>query len=281
MIKAVFTDLDGTLLSPNRTIAKSAMCAVKDLLSRGIEVGMATGRPYAGIQSFIKELDLRNGASICNTGATLVAHSSGRILDARYCPNDDLKILAELARDENCLLLGYGEEELYLVEESVPAQSTTIQHLCHSYPALEHERSVLCMPIKWTKISNAPMNVGRWTIIGGPEAISRCHTLLPQNIHQRYRQVRNEGFSLECLHLEAGKEQRLMAYCESRGWRPEEIFVIGDGDNDVAMLKVFPNSVAMKNATPMAKQAARWQTERNDSDGFAKAIAQYLIHRLL
>ncbi|HFR3467710.1 TPA: HAD family hydrolase, partial [Streptococcus suis] len=43
-IKAVFFDIDGTLLTDNRMVSSSTILAINALKEKGILVGLATGR---------------------------------------------------------------------------------------------------------------------------------------------------------------------------------------------------------------------------------------------
>ncbi len=43
-IKAVFFDIDGTLLNDNKRVEKATVLAIKNLKEQGILVGVATGR---------------------------------------------------------------------------------------------------------------------------------------------------------------------------------------------------------------------------------------------
>ncbi len=46
-VKVVFLDIDGTILTENKTIPSSTRLAVNQLLNKGIKVVLATGRsPY-------------------------------------------------------------------------------------------------------------------------------------------------------------------------------------------------------------------------------------------
>ena len=56
-----------------------------------------------------------------------------------------------------------------------------------------------------------------------------------------------------------------------------EVMAVGDGGNDVAMLEYAGVSVAMGNAIPEAKQAAKHITGTNEDDGLAKAIEKFLL----
>ncbi|MBR4426855.1 MAG: HAD-IIB family hydrolase, partial [Spirochaetales bacterium] len=56
-----------------------------------------------------------------------------------------------------------------------------------------------------------------------------------------------------------------------------QIMALGDDYNDVPMLKRAGCSVAMANAVPEAKAAAKYITDTNNNDGVAKAIQKYVF----
>jgi len=49
---------------------------------------------------------------------------------------------------------------------------------------------------------------------------------------------------------------------------------IGDGENDLALLRLVGLGVAMGNASPSVQAAADWVTDTNNRDGVALAIAR-------
>lgn len=59
----------------------------------------------------------------------------------------------------------------------------------------------------------------------------------------------------------------------------EDAMAIGDSDNDLAMLEAAGWSFAMRNASPLARQTARFQTLSNEQDGVAHAIERYVLRR--
>ena len=57
-IKAVFFDIDGTLVNDSRQVLKSTKQAIASLKKQGILVGLATGRGPFFVQEFMEELKL-------------------------------------------------------------------------------------------------------------------------------------------------------------------------------------------------------------------------------
>lgn len=73
------------------------------------------------------------------------------------------------------------------------------------------------------------------------------------------------------------KGAALEALSAHLGIAQSEVMAVGDGGNDVAMLEYAGISVAMGNAIPEAKQAAKYVTDTNEEDGLAKAIERFLL----
>ena len=57
-IKAVFFDIDGTLINDSRTVLKSTVVAIKSLQEQGFLGGLATGRGPFFVKPFMDKLDL-------------------------------------------------------------------------------------------------------------------------------------------------------------------------------------------------------------------------------
>ena len=56
-IKAVFFDIDGTLVNDSRVVLKSTEKAIRALKEQGIVVGLATGRGPFFVRPFIERYD--------------------------------------------------------------------------------------------------------------------------------------------------------------------------------------------------------------------------------
>ena len=52
------------------------------------------------------------------------------------------------------------------------------------------------------------------------------------------------------IQKNSGKGLALQAILKEKGWKPEELLVFGDNQNDISMLELTPNSYAMEHAKP-------------------------------
>ncbi|MBQ3404014.1 MAG: HAD hydrolase family protein [Oscillospiraceae bacterium] len=79
-------------------------------------------------------------------------------------------------------------------------------------------------------------------------------------------------FNLELNSVDASKGLALMWLCRELCVSPKQVMAIGDGRNDISMLKAAGFSVAVENAEDEVKKAADHITGDNNSSGFARAI---------
>jgi hydroxymethylpyrimidine pyrophosphatase-like HAD family hydrolase len=78
---------------------------------------------------------------------------------------------------------------------------------------------------------------------------------------------------LECFPQGVEKAGGLVRLGGALGVAPEEMVAIGDGENDLGMLRAVGLAIAMDNALPAVKAAAQWTTTSNEEAGVAVAIA--------
>ena len=87
----------------------------------------------------------------------------------------------------------------------------------------------------------------------------------------------SEG-NLEFVLPHTTKGTAVEALAKHWGFSPDEVMTLGDSENDVSMLRFAGAGVAMGNAKPNIKEAARYETTDNNHHGVAKAIYSAIAH---
>ena len=87
----------------------------------------------------------------------------------------------------------------------------------------------------------------------------------------------SEG-NLEFVLPHTTKGTAVEALAKHWGFSPDEVMTLGDSENDLSMLRFAGASVAMGNAKPNIKEAARYETTDNNHHGVAKAIYSAIAH---
>ena len=87
----------------------------------------------------------------------------------------------------------------------------------------------------------------------------------------------SEG-NLEFVLPHTTKGTAVEALAKHWGFSPDEVMTLGDSENDLSMLRFAGAGVAMGNANPNIKEAARYETTDNNHQGVAKAIYSAIAH---
>ena len=131
-IKLIAIDMDGTLLLPDHTISPAVKAAIAAARERGVNVVLTTGRPYAGVHSYLKELHMEQPGDYCITynGALVQKAGDGSTVAQTALSYDDYRFLEQLSRevgshfhalDRNTLYTANRDISYYTVHESYVA----------------------------------------------------------------------------------------------------------------------------------------------------------------
>lgn len=117
-----------------------------------------------------------------------------------------------------------------------------------------------------------------------PEKINLLH--VDDKIYKQvWNKIEDMGYAIitsipnnmEINQRGCSKGKALSFLADKLGVNQKDVMAAGDGGNDISMLQYAGISVAMGNAIPEAKTAAKYVTDTNENDGLAKAIEKYLL----
>ena len=266
MIKLVLTDMDGTLLPKGASsVSYRTIRAIRALLDTGVRFAPATGR-----QAF--ELDERFfGARECYQ--TAIAANGKRV----YV---DGELRREVLMDRDVLLR--LERELapvpnaFLVVE--PAENPT------------GNRSWWCVGARAGDAAWFGQNVGfpAQAVEALPDEEFVSAEIACAGSDEQYRQVierarravpacdfvTSQTHWCDVLPKGANKGSALLALLEQLGITADEVVFFGDMENDLALMELVPNSVAVANATPAVAAAARWHVGDVADEGVTEALEE-------
>lgn len=273
-MKIVFSDLDGTLLASDKTIAPRTARVLERLAEEDIEFVPCSGRPFSGIKSELIELAAThyivcsNGALICRvTGdnecevihrtempkeSVLWLYEQVGHMDILFDVLADGKSYSELARFKK--LDEYVDDANMLRDMRsmrTPYDATVPELL----PSLEHIERVT---IYWKNQEDCARII---------EAVES---------RPEINWVRSFKNNLEISSAAASKGAALEWLCATLDIPVSESVAFGDGNNDLSMLTIAGDGVAMANAEEEVLAKAPHSTDTNDNCG----VAQYLEHLL-
>ena len=90
--------------------------------------------------------------------------------------------------------------------------------------------------------------------------------------------MQSAPFFLEFMNKQSNKGTGVAALAEHLGLTAEQVITVGDAGNDRHMIEYAGLGVAMGNATDEIKALAQHITARNDEDGVARVIEQFVLN---
>lgn len=263
-IRLIALDLDGTLLTDDKSILPDTAKALEKAQARGIYVVPATGRPFSGIPENVLEL---TGLQylIASNGAVTYDLKKGTVLRKELLSQEQVhrafslldrpEVLVEVFIDGR----GYHEEATGRslmaqfrgtpMENYLAGSRTIVEDLLGF--VFSHESEVENISVLYPDTTHLE------------QSLTELSTLTDVSI------VRSTPRVLEIGAQNADKGKALTALAQSLGLQKEELIVFGDSNNDFGLFEVAGLAVAMENATPELKALSHQITKSNEEDGIA------------
>lgn len=253
-IKAIVTDLDGTLLRSDKTISERTLEALAKCRDLGIIIGAATARSEASAQRYLDlfkpDIIISNGGALAKCFGEIVYKSmldpetvSGIIkLCQKFQPNGDITV----ETDE-----GY----FWNYKEKPPTGSDFDYSIYSDF-------SDFARPAY--KITAILENQDDMYKIAGKFPSCSCLAFTGE-VWRRF------------ANKDAGKVSAIRKISERLGIPTGSIAAFGDDYNDVEMLKYCGIGVAMGNSVDDAKRSADFICGTNDDDGLAEFIEENIL----
>lgn len=262
MIKLLAVDIDGTLLNSKRIITDKTKEALKYATNKGVHVVLSTGRPVQGIYDIYDQLNLDTPAITYN-GAIVIAHKKGPIIyECSLLPEDTKAIIDQGNLLDTTIAIWY-QSKLY---------TNKLNDLAYEYATISNVPPILYENLNEiyengaTKVlyydTNDTIASFQKSLIGVFSKNVVFHTSRP--------------YFLEFVNKQVSKAFALTKLEKHFGISSNQIMAIGDGFNDLDMLKYSGIGVAMGNAPKEIKDQADYVTSDCDNDGIAKAIYKYI-----
>ena len=255
-IKAVFFDIDGTLVSfKTHRIPQSTLDAVAALRSRGIKVYIATGRPVP----FIDNLgELEYDGMITVTGAHCFTRGGEIIFHRAVSTGSVERVVEHLTHGTDAYpVIFVCSDEMFITElnEDVDAVARLLDIKMPTVRPASYARGKdVLQLISFFKADREPHFM--------TELMPDCTSM---RWHPFFTDV------IAGVDKSVGID-KVLAY---EGLSLDEAMAFGDGGNDVTMLSHVPYGIAMGNACDELKRVAAYVTDSVDEDGVEKALRHF------
>ncbi|WHY59962.1 HAD family hydrolase [Cytobacillus firmus] len=255
-MRAVFIDMDGTLLKASNNISRRNMEAIYRLIDQGVMVFLATGRHYEVTAPYHKEIGLQT-PMICLNGAAIHEAETGRATQIKTVRLNEERF-HHLTAESPCNVMIHTAAGLYCKETNeeidywtqvgqIPPQYIGDLRLATYQDVLKYSVRTGSPSPELSALFKTEAGVIDW----------------------------NDGFEL--VAPDVSKWAAIKSLLNELGISPHEVTAIGDGPNDIEMLRHAGTGVAMGNAGDKVKAAADFVTGHHENDGLAEYIERYLL----
>ena len=262
----VIADVDGTLVTQEKVLTKRAAEAVLHLQQAGIQFSVTSGRPPRGMAMLIDPLKLTQPLAAFN-GGVLIDPDLTTVVDQKYLPAGVPEKVIE-AIEKHGLDVWVYTDTGWFVRDPNAAHVAREQWTVKFPPTVVKTFAGLLARV--AKIVGVSDDYDR---------VAKCETDVQQAGGEHISAARSQPYYLDVTHPQANKGGVVLAMSKLLNIRAAEIATIGDMPNDVLMFQKSGTSIAMGNASPEVQASATYVTSTNEDEGFAKAIAEFVLNR--
>jgi len=263
MIPRLFAfDLDGTLLTSQKTISTANAKALREMADSGAVVTLASGRLGSSMRQFAPGLDMELAMLTLNGAAVYMGsgHGNRRVYDASLSP-EYADFLIQYWKKMPCAINYYFNDHLYSVRNETTGKWIDLYH----QQTRSHYNYLASMD---EMRGSSPSKI---IFVGDEKFLDEQGVVFREKWRNEVYICRTWEYYLEFLSPLANKGRGLEALADAYGIDMSEVAAFGDANNDIPMLEKAGLGVAMFNAPdPVKKAASRVSPWTNDEDGVAR-----------
>ena len=257
-IALVVSDVDGTLLTKDKTLTDGARAAVRRLHEAGIGFTITSSRPTIGMRFLIEPLAIALPVGAFN--GSCIVDPQLKVIEQHLIPasaaQKSLDVLDEFGVDiwlftSDLWLTRHGDGEYVLHEK----------HTIRADPTIVGDF--------------APYLSAACKIVGSSAdaaLLQRCEAAMQRALGAEATAVRSQSYYLDITPPGCDKGTFVQTIANRQRISTDAVATIGDMQNDLAMFRNSGLSIAMGNATDDVKKLASHVTASNENEGFAGAI---------
>ena len=243
MYKVIVLDLDGTTLNSHKIITPYTEKVIKKLKNK-VKVILASARGYYRIKDYLKQLELVDESeyTVAFNGA-MILKNNGKILKKDFIDKNNIYKLNKIIDNTNAKWWFYYE-------------NGRIQKKHFSENFLEENKI--------------------YKIIGidSKENILKLKKTITPEMYELFEITSSEPDRIEFLKKGSTKYNAINDILLNLNLNYKDVLAIGDGENDLELLKHVGCSVAPVNAHESVKKIVDFITSSNDEDGVGKILEQ-------
>lgn len=256
---AVFTDLDGTLLGPDKEVSPRDADAIRRLKELGIPVIPCTGRPPLGTRQVMARLGLE--LAVCSNGGCCQNFGEDRLLFAREMDHQVAHRLFRWLEEQGLPFLVHAPKQIF----ASPGVTMPAHYLLRG----KEDGGVV------TSESSLDGVLILKVLALGDDGMAAAEKARELFSPQELAICSSERAFVDFNPPGVSKGNGIRRLAAEMGWRLENILAMGDNNNDLSMLEAAGMGVAPVSGLEEAKAAADFVTSASGEAPLADAVEHY------
>ncbi|RUO86439.1 Cof-type HAD-IIB family hydrolase [Spiroplasma endosymbiont of Megaselia nigra] len=269
MKKAVFSDLDGTLLKDNHRFSRLTKKTVNSIQKKGISFVVTTGRLANDAIRQARKLKVHkyDGYVLANNGASAYSFKTNSFLWMMIFTTAEIKTIFDFTyrkykvhffSNNSTYVYEYGENSYYWSKimrtkyKIITKVADIIEDITHASVIAHHSLDDR----------------------GASELMTKLRQLLPQLYITQYN---NRVFEIACKGISKGSALQFLSY--HIGIDISQTYSFGDSYNDLELIRQAGVGIAVSNAIDELKTMANEVTLSNRENGPAKYLQQFFLKK--
>lgn len=270
--RALFLDLDGTLVDYQERVSPGTLRAIQAARARGCTVVCCTGRTSYTALPIAEQIAPPLGYAVVSNGGVVLHLETREVLLREVMP---IPLALEIART----IVDLGGEP-YIYEDAISPHVDFSRVLYHpELPVGNWAKPPRYRPHP-TLLDDLPFTPVSVSTFGTPERMQPFITRLRERLPAGVSVIESGtmyNWGVEIYIEGVSKQQGAATLAAHLGIAREETIAVGDHRNDLDMIEWAGIGVAMGNALPEVKAAADWITGTVTEDGVAQVIERFVL----
>ncbi len=260
--KAIFSDIDGTLLNSSHQVTPDTAEEIQRLEAQGIPFVLVSARMPEAMFTIQAQAGI-SSPMVCYSGALVVAKQGDHLYSCQICLEEGVEIKKMLDEEYPSICCNTYGGNKWLVDDD-------------QNPWVMREESITTLKSSVGNVESVfteEQGIHKFLLMGEGEEIIKVQ----ERLHKEYPHLtvaRSNEYYLEVMNGEVRKSVGVAFLCDYFGISMDQAIAFGDGHNDMDMLRAVKTSYAMANAPEEVQESASRITLDNDHEGLLAGLRE-------
>ena len=267
MIKIIFSDMDGTLLTGDKKLPPNFEEIILELKKRGVIFAPTSGRQYIAMVSYFE--NYADELLFIADGGSIVMRGDKEIYSNTLSWEDIKNIFSTTEKFPDILNIVCGKKSAYILKNfDTPKFTAGMMKFYNKKTAVNN----------WTEIDDEPVKIA----LHDPSENAGVNIFDKLGkFRDKFQIAQTATGWVDVMSLGVNKGATIKKIQQILNIKPDECMAFGDFLNDIEMFRAVGYGVAVENAHDDLKKIAKFETLSNDNFGVVVAIKKFIAENII